>query len=153
MSNAAQDQTKSLEGPGAYVLWAFVAFSVIVIVGAAWHIDGNPWISLLVGVFGAACGWIIGTILSPWGRSEKTSFTMYRRAAGAFVSGYVLGKADTIIAAITVEALTEPLVINRLLLFFTALVFTAGLVYGMRQYVFQVSRRGIGTGGDVEAPA
>ncbi|WP_150747532.1 hypothetical protein [Pseudomonas fluorescens] len=60
-------------------------------------------LNLTVLVFGAANGWLIGIVISPYSDTEQARFTSLSKAVVAFGSGYLVGKIDMLI-----EKLLDP---------------------------------------------
>ena len=48
-------------------------------------------------LLGLVIGWVVGHIVSPYNSQEKEVFSGYIKAVAAFVSGYILSKADKLI--------------------------------------------------------
>jgi len=51
-------------------------------------------------VFGACLGWVLGVFASPYSKTEVQRFSAFAKAAGTFVSGYLLAKADSLFTEI-----------------------------------------------------
>lgn len=101
---------------------------------------GDKPTNLAVFTFGSAFGWAVGTLLSPWGRAEKSEFSTYIRAIATFLSGYVLAKFQAIVDAIGIEKFVEPIVMRRLILFAASATLGAVIVFLGRRYAIEEDR-------------
>jgi predicted membrane protein len=53
-------------------------------------------IRVLLMIFGACLGWILGVFASPYSETEAQRFSAIFKVAGTFASGYLLAKADSL---------------------------------------------------------
>jgi hypothetical protein len=89
-------------GVGAGLVFFLAALMVAVKGGF-----GSGPVNLMLCFFGAAAGWFVGIIISPQTPGQTTAFVGYGRAMTAFLSGYVLAKADRIWAVIAPHQLNS----------------------------------------------
>lgn len=87
-------------------------------------------------VLGAALGWIIGILASPYGDTEQKQFSQLVKDVSVFLSGYALAKIDPIIARIVNPdtLLNNPINILRILIFLSAFLLSLLLTFEHRQY-------------------
>lgn len=52
------------------------------------------YVNLLVALLGGVLGWFIGTLASPYDKSESSRFLSLAQAASAFATGYLVSKID-----------------------------------------------------------
>jgi hypothetical protein len=97
--------------------------------------DSLAWLSAASGL---ASGWAIGILLSPY-QSEKDRFKEYLRLSAAFLTGYIVSKADRIFELLIDPSrgplLLQPIVAHRILLFATALLLGTVITYVFRKYL------------------
>jgi hypothetical protein len=112
------------------------------LVGAQ-YVTGHDHVTLnyLLVMLGGVVGWTMGMLISPYG-GERRQFTEIARTASAFLSGFVLAKADKLFD----EATKEPgaigaAFVGRLALFAIAAVITGLLAFLTRMYVGENSRQ------------
>lgn len=116
-------------------LIVFIGFCVVYEAGGA---GGRMTIAINVLVFftGAVLGLVIGTLFSPFDRDDALKFESVGKAATAFLSGFVIAKADSVLLAFTSAAasdLTSPLMV-RTLLFFASAIWGGYAVFLSRAY-------------------
>lgn len=67
----------------------------------------DEWNSVALLVLGASSGWLIGTVASPYDRSEKDEFRLYARAFLTFVSGYAASQIKEVLKLLSAR-LSDP---------------------------------------------
>jgi D-alanyl-lipoteichoic acid acyltransferase DltB (MBOAT superfamily) len=86
-------------------------------------------------VAGAAIGWIIGILASPYGEKEKEQFSTIVKGVTVFFSGYALAKVDPIITALLKpEAILQPVVAFRAIAFLTSFLLAMIIAFVYRKY-------------------
>lgn len=92
-------------------------------------------LNVAVIVLGAALGWLLGLLISPYSKREKDSFAIYTSAFGVFASGYLVGKADKVLGTILdPEFLLDTVHGFRTLAFVTALILGLIVTFVFRHY-------------------
>ena len=90
------------------------------------------WINVLICLFGSIVGWWVGFLMSP-DPTEQGQFSSFRKAASAFLSGFVLAKIDILFQGAVAENLTNtPLFMGRIGLFTTTAMICAQFTYVAR---------------------
>lgn len=80
------------------------AFALILAVALLWSsyvAAGHQfaqWLPFLV--LGAAVGWLIGTLISPYSDREQQQFTTYTHLVATGIGGFLAGKLDTILSSV-----------------------------------------------------
>lgn len=116
-------------------LVVFVGFCIIYEAGGT---GGRMTLAINVLVFfsGAVLGLVIGTLFSPFDKDDALKFESVGKAATAFLSGFAVAKADSVLLAFTSAAasnLTSPLMV-RTLLFFASAIWAGYAVFLSRAY-------------------
>lgn len=126
----------------------FSAIAVAFFAALIWHLTGvlndakaNPEsrsANRLVAMLGALCGWIIGMAFAPFSDPEKIQFAAISSVVSAFLSGYIVSKADRFIEGILfpVNAASRESW-TRVGLFTAALLLASVTVFIYRQYGFK----------------
>jgi hypothetical protein len=78
---------------GGYLLGG-ITFAVCLY--AAWTAGSDPMLQVLICLFGGILGWVIGIVITPLNKEEKKQFSDYARAVTTLISGYLLGKLESI---------------------------------------------------------
>src|SRR5437867_3317890 len=89
---------------------AVAILASLVLFARYYALGGNlsGWILFLCGVLGAALGWTVGVLISPYGDGEKEAFASIGKLVYGFLTGYVVSKLDPLITALLrPEALTS----------------------------------------------
>ena len=93
------------------------------------------YFNLVVLITGFAVGSLIGIFLSPFDPAEKRTFSTFAKAMSAFVSGYLLAKADPLITNLfSVATASNTLVAFRLMAFMSMAANGLIFVYVFRKY-------------------
>jgi uncharacterized membrane protein YqaE (UPF0057 family) len=80
--------------------WIIVQANIIgytilaILVWIASKIGGDFHLNLLICLLGFIIGWILGTLASPYSKTESTQFLSLSQAISAFISGYLISKLD-----------------------------------------------------------
>lgn len=92
--------------------------------------------TVLVGAFGVAVGWLIGFLASPYGAVEENRFSRYAATVSAFLSGYALSKIEPTLTFILADGklLTQQLYGVRVMVFLICLITAAITMYVFRIY-------------------
>jgi hypothetical protein len=98
----------------------------------AWTGPSNV-LQVLLCLAGGALGWIIGILVSPLDAGEKKQFSDFAKALVALISGYLVGKVDSLLQFASAAANEELLV--RVLLFATCFLLTAQFTFVGRRYL------------------
>jgi hypothetical protein len=115
---------------------------LIVIVGLLykWHDD----LAVLCAVLGVAIGWLVGTLISPYG-SEAKQFETFGKVVSAFLTGFLVSKIDSIFTLLSRDdyhnLITQPMVIRRLLITVTSALLSMMVVFISRQYYYQSPKK------------
>lgn len=92
-------------------------------------------LNFIVLIVGSMTGWLLGILISPYGKDEKTQFSDYTKVASAFVSGYLLSKVDPIVEAILDKNLVlQPVAGFRFGVFISSLILFLIFTFATRQY-------------------
>lgn len=113
-----------------YVLMGFGAYYVHQNIG-----DNGFWMTLIIGLFGVLCGWLIGALSSPKGAGESIAFTRYAGVLAGFTSGYLFTKVDSVIVGISENLLANPSYGLRVLIFSSCLISGVLIMYILRAYL------------------
>jgi hypothetical protein len=124
-----------------------IILGIIVIIGdlfGAQFVTGHDHVTLnyLLVMLGGVVGFTMGMLISPYG-AEKRQFSVIARTASAFLSGFVLAKADKLFDEATKEPGTiDAAFVGRVALFAVAAVITGLLAFLTRAYVGENSGQG-----------
>ena len=122
----------------AFIFLAFLAFVLVASVAMVMGFNQELWISLVWLVFAAALGWLAGSWMSPYrGTPEEEQFSRYARVVGTLVTGFVAGKAETIISY---ASKLEPPTSLRIMSSGAALLLATIGVSVSRRYVGQLKK-------------
>jgi hypothetical protein len=92
-------------------------------------------LNIAVIVIGAAVGWLLGFVMSPYSKKEKDRFTVYASMFGVFASGYLVSKADKVLEKIfDPDFLLDSVHGFRTLAFVTALILGLVVTFVFREY-------------------
>jgi hypothetical protein len=125
------------------VIGAAVALIVFAIFGLyLWNYSAtaNPqWTLLLCGTIGAALGWCAGIMVSPYGSTERESFSAVGKLIYGFLSGYVVSKIDPLVNSLVgvpgnATSQINPVAIVGALIAVTCFAVAATLTYVSRSY-------------------
>lgn len=95
----------------------------------------DVYLNLVCLVLGAAIGWLLGIMSAPYDKTEQRQFVIYAKAVSVFVSGYVLGKADKLVAYVLSPAVVlKPASAFRVMTFIAAALITAIVTRTFRVY-------------------
>jgi hypothetical protein len=112
-----------------------VLLVVIVWLLCKWHDD----IAILCALLGTSIGWLIGTMLSPFG-GEARQFESFGKVISAFVTGFLVSKVDTIFSLLSKDEyhnlITNGIVIREILIGVTSGIIAMMFVFISRQYYF-----------------
>ncbi len=97
--------------------------------------DNGFWLTLIIGVFGVLCGWMIGVLSSPADASESKAFTKYAEVVSAFLSGYLITKIDGVIVDLSQNLLSNPVYGLRAIIFTSCLISGVLIMYILRAYL------------------
>jgi hypothetical protein len=80
-------------------------------------------------------GWLLGILASPYTSTEHRDFTAYTKAISAFISGFVVAKADKAIEHIfDPQTLGDATVLFRLALFIAGFLLALVITFVYRRY-------------------
>jgi hypothetical protein len=109
------------------------------IAGDLWAADkitvDHKTLNYLLVIFGGVFGYCIGILTSPYGAEERQDFTEISRAASAFLSGYVLAKADRWFDDAYRSQQIDSAFFGRLALFASAFLIMATFSFVSRKYI------------------
>lgn len=92
----------------------------------------------LFALLGATLGWCAGMLLAPF-QHEKEIFAGFSKTVAGFLSGYLVGKIETVWDIIVDEKhrqiLFDPILQRRVLLCTTCFFLIAAMVFKLRSYV------------------
>jgi len=84
-------------------------------------------------VFGACLGWVLGIFASPYSQVEAQRFSALSTAAGTFVSGYLLAKADKLFT----EMLSPTFLVNVEVGLRVISVFSSIVIFFLFTFIFR----------------
>jgi len=97
--------------------------------------DDDKWTNLAVVVLGLSTGWLLGIFISPYD-GEASHFKELGAAVTAFVSGYILSKADAAISKLlSPDQVIRPVSGFRMMAGLTALILALIMTYVGRSYL------------------
>jgi hypothetical protein len=115
---------------------------ILVIVCLLWKWQDD--LAVLCTVLGTAIGWLVGTLISPYG-SEARQFETFGKVISAFVTGFLLSKIDTIFTLLSRDdyhnLITNPHVVRRFLVAVTSCLLAMMVTFIARQYFFNPPTR------------
>jgi hypothetical protein len=95
----------------------------------------QAYMNLALLILGAASGWLVGIVVSPYTKAEETTFSTYTKAFTAFASGYAVAKIDKTVEAIFApDFLLEPLAGFRVIAFVSSFLLSMLITFGFRSY-------------------
>lgn len=105
------------------LLWICVAYQ-----------EGNERITLLLAcALGAAFGWVIGILASPYTIQEKDTFSTLSKLIYGFISGYVVSKVDKLLNSLLSPPIQErPIVFAGIMI--TSFLTAVAVTYVSRTY-------------------
>jgi hypothetical protein len=93
------------------------------------------YLNIILLILGLLLGWVIGILATPYTTSEDKKFTGYAKAISAFLSGFIIAKADKAIERLfEPQALTDPVVAFRLTMFAAAFLVALVITFIYRKY-------------------
>jgi len=122
-----------------------IVFSAL-IVSLCWLLGESPsavHLNLLVCVLGALLGWAAGMYFSPFDKEDEDRFHYVGKSLAAFVSGYVLSKAESLISTLmkSVEGDLSQVKWDRVGLFLCSFLLAATVVFVSRSYALRDTAR------------
>jgi hypothetical protein len=109
----------------------FASLGVAVILGPVAQRAQNA----LVWMLSIPCGFMVGALVSPLGKTEKTQFYAVASALSALVTGFVLSKLERIVDMAIAQTLPYAAAITTPVLVFAATTLTTvGLTAAIRRY-------------------
>lgn len=124
---------------GLIVVVDIVAFVLLGWASSRVHGGFNAefWLTVVVGILGVVCGWLVGFLASPSTKDEGERFSKYAGIISSFVSGYLLSKFDPILTEAIHDGdfLTNPIAGMRLMVLITCLVAGVLIMYIYRSYL------------------
>ncbi|WP_163574986.1 hypothetical protein [Halomonas faecis] len=115
---------------GMYVLMVLGAYCTHQNIG-----DNGFWLTVVIGVFGVLCGWMLGVLSSPADARESKSFKKYAGVISAFLSGYLLTKIDGVIVEFSQDLLSNVAYGLRAIIFASCLISGVLIMYILRAYL------------------
>jgi hypothetical protein len=112
--NDSTSKTPDVRGVIGYVLAA--VFFLTCVCFAIWGIPDSPVLNVLLVMFGAAAGWLIGILASPDDTIQEKRFRGYGSIIASLLTGFVAGKLDHIWDTMAPAIVFGPLFFERLLL-------------------------------------
>ena len=92
-------------------------------------------LNLAVLVLGAATGWLVGVLVSPYNVREAQAFPKYAATVSAFASGYLVSKLDRVLEEILKpESLFSPIMGFRVIAGIAAFAIALLITYVYRAY-------------------
>jgi thiol:disulfide interchange protein len=107
-----------------------------VIIWIATQIGGSFYLNLLICLLGLIIGWMLGTLASPYTKTESVQFLSLSQAISAFISGYLISKLDRFleVALFTKEGEIQNLAWSQAGLFTATLLVTTLVTFINRTY-------------------
>lgn len=138
-NNAEPQKPRYVYGDFSDIVVALIA-SLILYSGLIWfacsYNNGNDKpVLILAGIAGAALGWIVGILMSPYNHEQKM-FSEVAKIGYGFLTGYVLSKVDPLINKLVGIDKTD-LNTNFIIVvtyFFASLITSIALTYISRAY-------------------
>lgn len=119
-----------------------VSTLTLVIVGLLWKWRDD--LAILCALLGIAIGWLVGTLISPYG-SETKQFATFGKVVSAFLTGFLVSKVDSIFTLLSRDdyhnLITEHMVIRRFLIAVTTGFLSMMVVFISRQYYYNPPAR------------
>jgi threonine/homoserine/homoserine lactone efflux protein len=115
----------------APILWAILSITV-------WKMLPS-WkefaFTFVIGICGAALGWLVGLLASPYTKDEESRFTAMSKAISVFFSGYAVAKLEPIVGWLTSpdRLASNHLLVARILVFVA--VFSTAII---QMYVYRI---------------
>jgi hypothetical protein len=112
-------------------------FAMIGLLFSARFVTGSDHITInyLLLTLGGVLGYFTGVLISPYGPNEMKTFSDIGKAASAFVSGFVLAKADKIFDEAMKNGQIGMAFLGRLAIFAAAFLIMALFSFVARKYV------------------
>jgi hypothetical protein len=99
----------------------------------------NFVLNTMIVLLGLFVGWIVGMVISPYDTQERGDFSTYTKAVSAFVSGYVVAKADALVSRVFSEqTFADSTNALRFLLAATSFVGAIAMTFTYRRYIADV---------------
>lgn len=116
----------------------FATILLVTMFTLCWMVGDTPgdhYINLAVFVCAWATGWALGTFIAPYDGAETALFGRLSQALGAFVSGFVLAKLNSLSKVLVdPEFILRPLPGFRVLTFFSVTIIVTIVVFIARHY-------------------
>lgn len=97
--------------------------------------EEDKWTNLAVIVLGLSAGWLLGIFISPY-EGEESHFKELGAAVTAFLSGYILSKADgAITKLLSADQVIRPVSGFRMMAGLTSLILALIMTYVGRTYI------------------
>lgn len=128
-------------------LGTLIGLSVLAYMAFTWPTDSivERYILFLNGVFGSGTGWLIGILISPYGKNETSSFKTYITAAQGFFTGFLVSKIDKVFELIVQDLTNNPIAqqttLVRISFFIISCIFIAIFTYVTRTYWDGIEKR------------
>lgn len=102
----------------------------------AWSYENGTHFNLclLSGVLGAALGWTVGIIISPYSITEREAFASIGKLVYGFLSGYAFSKIDPIIGSLIDPKTATPTVAIYVTVALVSFLASAAFTYISRSY-------------------
>lgn len=120
---------------GSLAFGAVIFITLIVVACILGSSSQERALNLAFIAVGAALGWLLGILASPYGPNEKRQFSELTKAISLFVSGYGLAKIGGLVdALISPDVLLQPVAGFRGLALLGAIVTATIITFVFRQY-------------------
>ncbi|MEI7870390.1 MAG: hypothetical protein WCI11_21140 [Candidatus Methylumidiphilus sp.] len=119
-----------------------VGLSMFIVLGmAALYITNEPIeipINATIMILGLSLGWLCGTFMTPYNKTESEYVSSFTKAVSVFVSGYMVGKVDRVVEHILNPTfLISTVPAFRIMSFVASFIIALMLTYIFRQYYFE----------------
>lgn len=95
----------------------------------------DQYVNLGLLVIGILLGWAVGIVLTPYTRTETSTFAQVTKVVSAFLTGYLVAKVDPLVTRLlTPEMLLQPVNGARLVLLVGGFLVGAIVAFVFRSY-------------------
>ena len=121
---------------GPVLGYGLAAIAYAVLVWASFGIGTSIQTNILILLTGGVIGWIVGIIITPTTRNERTQFSEYGKALSTFVTGYLLAKVDKVFElTVTKAGDVNDVFLGRMMMFASAFALGILLTFIWRKYI------------------
>jgi hypothetical protein len=116
--------------------YGLAAIAGAVLVWIALGIGTSFRINILILLTSGVIGWIVGILITPTTRNERTQFSEYGKALSTFVTGFLLAKVDKVFElTVTKAGDVNEVLLGQLMLSASAFALGILLTFIWRKYI------------------